>query len=171
MNAALGLSFRHPLHPVYATFEFQAAVSALALQREHNLLDAAQLGLVQAQHLVGPAFGGGIHAVHPEQAVGEQGRFLAARAAADLHNHVFSVVFVLWQQKQLEFLFQRFQLFLVFGQLLLYHFLKVRLQAAFVQQLLRLPAGFFGLLYSSIASIRGVRFLYSASDPGTTCCR
>ena len=78
--------------------------------------------------------------------MGEQGRFLAARATADLHNHVFSVVFVLWQQKQLEFLLQRFQLFLVFGQLLLYHFLKVRLQAAFVQQLLRLPAGFFGLL-------------------------
>ena len=40
------------------------------------------------------------------QAVGKQGRFLAARAAAHLHDDAFVVICILGQQQNFEIIFQ-----------------------------------------------------------------
>ena len=70
----------------------------------------------------------GVHRVHPVQAVGEQGAFLAADAAPDLHDDALVVVRVAREKENFQFLLQRLQLFLVLGKFLLAERLHLRLQ-------------------------------------------
>ena len=92
MDAALGLSLRHPLHPVNAAFKFQLAEGSHAFHAQDQFLDAAQLGLAQADDLGAPALPGGVHRVHPPQAGRKQRGLLSAGTGADLQNHALVIV-------------------------------------------------------------------------------
>ena len=111
VDPAAGLGFRHALDAVHAAFIFQAGISALARDHEGDLLHAADADLVRADgfHLPAPALRVlHIQAVHLGR---EQGCLVSARAGADLHDHVFIVVGVLRQEKDLQLLLQLFDAF------------------------------------------------------------
>ena len=65
---------------------------------------------------------------------GKQRRFLAARAAADLHDNAFAVIDILGQQQNFERIFQFFHIVTFFADLLLYHLLKVRVEGFAFEQ-------------------------------------
>ena len=104
MDAPLRFGFRHALHAVHAAFKPEARKGVRAADDEIDLADAAKLGLAAVDDLNGEALPLGVHFVHPEKIGGKKGAFLAADAAADLHDDVFSVVRILWQQKDFQFL-------------------------------------------------------------------
>ena len=128
MDAALRLRFRHPLHPVDAALVLEAVVCPCAVHREDGFLHAAKLRLVEVEHFQLPPTALHIHRVHPHQAVGKQGSFLAACPAADLHDDAFAIVHILGQEQDFERIFQFFHILTFFADLLLYHFLKVRVE-------------------------------------------
>ena len=103
VDPAAGFRLRHPLDPVNAAFVFHPGVGPPAVDDEVRLLHAAKLGFVVVQQLHGPALPGGVHGVHPEQAVGKQGAFLTAHAAANLYDDAFVIVGVFGQQQNLQF--------------------------------------------------------------------
>ena len=82
-------------------FIFQPGVGSLAVHNKVRFLDAAQLGLVIVEQLDAPAPGSGVHGIHPKQAVGKQGAFLAADASPDLHDDALFVIGVLGQKQNL----------------------------------------------------------------------
>ena len=128
VDAALGLSLRHPLHPVHTALVLEAVIRTCAVHRDDGFLYAAKLGLVQVEHFQRPAAVLGVHGVHAQQAVGKQSSFLAAGAAAYLHDDVFAVVHVLGQQQNFEIIFQLCHILTFFADFLLYHLLEVRVQ-------------------------------------------
>ena len=134
VNAALRLRFRHSLHSVDTALVFEAVVGAPPVHRDDGLFHAAQLGLVEVEHFPLPAPALDVHAVHPHQAVGKQGRFLAAGSAAQLQNHAFFVICILGQQQNFEIIFQLRHILTLFADFLLYHFLKVRVEGLPLQQ-------------------------------------
>ena len=73
-----------------------------AVDDKIRLFYTAKLSFVIVEQLHAPAHFRGVHGVHPEQAVGKQGAFLAAYAAANLHNDVFFIVGVFGQQQDLQ---------------------------------------------------------------------
>ena len=128
VDAALGLGVGDPLHPVDPALKLEAAVGARAVDGKDRLPHAAQFGLAEAEQFHLPAAGLGVHAVHPHQAVGEEGGLLAADAAAHLDDDAAAVVFILGQQQEFELFFQLRRSLRFFADLLLYHVLEVRLQ-------------------------------------------
>src|SRR5215218_9476794 len=102
VDAALGLGHRDPLHPVHPGLVLEPRPGAPALDGEHGLLDALQVGGALGQLLdleavlLGPA---GVHAV---EVTGEQGGLVAAGAGPDLDDHVLVVVGVLGDQGPAE---------------------------------------------------------------------
>ena len=122
VDAPAGFGGGHALHAVHAAFKLEAAERALAHDGEHRLLHAAQLGHVVADRLHAEAVALGVARVHAKQQRAEQRRLVAARALADLHDHVFVRVRVPGQQKQpqlifLPLLFRLQPVDLVLGQL------------------------------------------------------
>ena len=129
MDAALGLGLRHALHPVHTALVLEAVVGPGTIHREDGFLHAAKLGLVQVEHFQLPSPALHIHGVHAQQTVGKQGRFLAACAAADLHNDIFAIVHIFGQQHNFEIIFQFFHILTFFADFLLYHLFKVRVKS------------------------------------------
>ena len=78
----------------------------VARDLEYHFLAAAELGFVDAELLDRPTALFGIHRIHAVERMGEQGRFFAARAAADFHNNVFIVIGVFWEHKHFELALQ-----------------------------------------------------------------
>ena len=141
VDPAAGLGLRHPLDPVDAALELQAAVCPLPFDREADLLDASQLGLVLAVHLHLPPAGVGVHGVHPEQGVGEEGCLFASHAGPDLHDHVLAVVGIPGQQEDLDLLLQGLDVPLGLGELLPGHLPQLRVAQQGLRLLqVRLPA-------------------------------
>ena len=139
-------------------FKFQPGIGAVAGDDKIRFLDAPQLRFAQAHelHLPAPAFS--IHAVHPIQGMGKQSAFLAAHAAANLHDDVFRVAGVRGQKQDLQLLFQLFHPGLYVQQLVLSHppqFL-VRLR---VQQLLQIVLLGFQTRPLAIGGDDGLQFL------------
>ena len=126
MNPPAGLGFGHPLDPVHAALEFQPGPGPAALHREADFLYSPQLGFVHRVHLHLPAAGVGVHGVHTEQGVGEQGRFLPAHSGANLDNDVFLVVGVPGQEQNLDCFLQALQVGLGLLKFLLGQLLHVR---------------------------------------------
>ena len=91
-----------------AGFVFQPGIGTPAIDNKVRFLHAAQFRVVVVEQLHGPAHPGGVHGVHPEQAAGEQGAFLAAHTAPNLHDDAFFVIGVLGQQQNLELAVQLF---------------------------------------------------------------
>ena len=114
VDAALGLGDRHPLHAVHAALELQPRPGAVAgldgaprLDRDRDVLVAAEVGLVAVEHLGPPAATLGVAQVHPQQVAGEQRRLLAALARLDLEDHVPVVVGVARHQQHPQVVSER----------------------------------------------------------------
>ena len=117
MDTPRALCLGHALDAVGARLELEAAVSARAADDEGDLLIAAQPRFIQADDLdlVAPALG--VHAVHAEQVIGEQGAFLSPCAAAYLDDNVALVVGVFGQEQNFQLLFEGGQAALCFIEL------------------------------------------------------
>ena len=142
VNSSAGFGFGNTLDPVDAGFPLHPGVGPPAVDDEIRLFDAAQLCFIIIQQLHGPVLLGGVHGVHPEQAVGEQGAFLAADAAANLHDDVLVVVGVLGQQQNLQFFKKFFLGGLGLGKFLLGQLLHFRV-AHQLQSALHVGFGLF----------------------------
>ena len=82
----------HALHAVHAALVLQGRVGALAAHLEDDLLVAAVVVLAGAEDLDLEALRLGVAREHAGQIAGEQGGLVAARAGADLDDHVLGVV-------------------------------------------------------------------------------
>ena len=89
MDAALGLSLWYTLHPVDPAFKLEPMVNAPAIDLQNGFPHAAQLCLAEGQGFHLPAASLRIHGVHTHKAVGKQGGFFSACAAAHLQDHAF----------------------------------------------------------------------------------
>ncbi len=76
-------------------------VDAFPFEAEDDFLEAAQLGRVHVEDLDLPAAVLGVVLVHVVEVAGEQGRFLAAGAGADLH-HAAAAIGVLAADGQVQ---------------------------------------------------------------------
>jgi len=123
MDSAAGLRLRNPLNPVNTGLILHPGIGTPAVDDKICFLHTAQFRLVIVHQLHLPALFGCVHGVHPEQAVGKEGTFLAAHTATDLHDDAFFVVGVFWQQQNLQLLKQFFFLCLGSGKGLLAQFL------------------------------------------------
>ena len=104
LDFAVGLRNRHALHPVNAALVLHARENAAARDAEHGFLDAAQLRLRRRNRLDAEVMPLGIADVHAHQLRREQARFLAARAAANLHDDRMVVVRVARQKQNPQLL-------------------------------------------------------------------
>ena len=148
MDAPAGLGLRHALHPVDAGLKFQAGIRALARNFKIGLLDAAKLRLIIIKQTDLPATPLRVHRVHAVEAVREQRRFLAADAAADLHDDALVVVRIAREQQDLELVFQPLAVLLCRGKFLLAE--RFQLRVAGVHQLARLGHRLLGGLVCAI---------------------
>ena len=96
------LGRRHALHAVHAALVLEPAEDLVPCDRGDHLLDAARLGLREREQLHLPAAPLGVARVHAEQLAREQRRLVAARAGADLEDHVLVVVGVARDQEQAD---------------------------------------------------------------------
>ena len=134
MDPALRFRFGHALHAVDAAFKFKARPCAVADHKKADLLEAAELRGVFAEHFDFEALAFGIHCIHAEQHRRKQRRFFAARAAADFDDDVFVVVFVLRQQQDFQFLLQFVERLLLCVIFLLRQCAEIFVETAGVQQ-------------------------------------
>ena len=104
VDAALRLGLGHALYAVHARLVFERAVDVLTRDLEYDLLVAARGAVRERGHFVAPALRLDVFGVHAQQVAGENGRFVAARAAAYLHDGVLRVLRVLGDQQQLDLL-------------------------------------------------------------------
>jgi hypothetical protein len=102
VDPPLGLGHRHALHAVNAALEAQERIDALPAHQRDDLLEAAGGCLREVHDLDLPALALGVTREHPEQIGGEQRRFLATFAAADLDDGVALVVGILGQQQHVD---------------------------------------------------------------------
>ena len=86
------------------------------LDRDADVLVAAEVARIAVEHLGGPALPLGVAQVHPQQIAGEQRRLLAALARLDLEDHVLVVVRVARQQQLLQPVAEAFPLGLRVGR-------------------------------------------------------
>ena len=82
----LGLGGRHALDPMDAGLPAQALVHALAIDREDDLLVAAQLGGGAVQGLDLPFAALGVARIHAEEIGHEEGGLVASRPRPYLHD-------------------------------------------------------------------------------------
>ena len=144
VHAALRFGFGHALDAVHAALELEAGIHLVARDAEHDLLVAAEFGLGGAHDLGLPAAFIRVHGVHAVQVGGEQRAFLAARAAADLHENVFLVVRVLGQEQDLELVLEPRDVSLGLLELFLRQLFHVRVGQHLERVLLRLLCFFIG---------------------------
>ena len=85
-----------------AALELEAAVRAVAVDRDDRLLDPADPGLVEAHQLRREAVAIRVPSVHPVELRSEERGLLAAGACADLEDHVTIVVRVARQQQHAQ---------------------------------------------------------------------
>ena len=88
VDASLALGDRHPLHPVRPALVLEAWPRPVALHREGDLVDAAEVAAVQRQRVHLEPVARRVRPVHVVQVAGEQVGLLAALGAADLDDHV-----------------------------------------------------------------------------------
>ena len=124
-----------------AALEFQPGEGALALDDHAALLHAAQLRLVHIHNVDFPALGLGVHRIHPQQRVGEEGALLSADTAPDLHDDVPFIIGIPGQQEAPQFFTKPLQFQLGGGQFLLGKLVEIRV----MEQFLRLCPVLFGL--------------------------
>ncbi len=107
MNSALGFRGWDSLHAVRATLVTQDPISASAFDREDDLLVAPHFTRTGIDNPDLPTSGFGIAVVHSEEVTGEQRRFVAPGAGADLHHGIAPLVRIGRQQAQAQILLGR----------------------------------------------------------------
>ena len=107
--AALALGDRHALHAVRTALVLHAAPHVVALQQERDLVEAAHVGRIRAQHLELPPHPRCVAFVHPEQVACKEVRLLATFRATDLDDDVLLVVGIRRQQQLAELVLQSFE--------------------------------------------------------------
>ena len=133
MDAALGLGLGHALHPVSAALVLEDRVGALALDREGDLLEAADLGAGLGERLGGEAALLGVAGQHLVEIAGEERGLVAAGPGADLDQDVLGVVGVALDHRQADLLFERLEP----RRRVLDHLQQLRVVAVLGQQLPR----------------------------------
>ena len=108
MHASLRFGFGHALHAVSARLELELGIRALADDARDDFLVPAHLARAFGDHLDLPFVALGKTVIHAKQVAREQGRFVAARAAAHLDENVALVVRIDRQQRALQISLQRF---------------------------------------------------------------
>ena len=106
VDPPLRLGLGHPLDAVGAALELEDRVGALALDREGDLLEAADLGGRLREHLGREAALLGVAGEHLVEVAGEQRRLVAPGPGADLDDHVLGVVGVALDHRQPDLLFE-----------------------------------------------------------------
>ena len=106
VDPALRLGLRHPLDAVGAALELEHRVGAVAADLERDLLEAADLGGRLREHLGGEAALLRVAGEHLVQVAREQRGLVAARAGADLDDHVLVVVGVALDHRQADLLLE-----------------------------------------------------------------
>jgi hypothetical protein len=91
---------------MHAALVLQAAVHALAFNRDDGFLQSAAAGVAARHHVELPALTLGVARVHPEQVTGKERCLVAARAGADFEDDVFLVVRILGNEQDLQVLQQ-----------------------------------------------------------------
>ena len=106
---------------MHAGLVFHYSVHALAAELEHDLLEAAGSARGLVGHLEFPPAALGEMLVHAEEVAGENGRLVAAGAAADLDDGILGIVGVCGDEQQFQVLLHPGDLRLEFGNLLTGH--------------------------------------------------
>ena len=135
MDPALGLGFRHTLHPVYTAFVLEPGIGTLTGDGKADLLEASKLRRIGTEHLLLPASGFRIHGIHPIQGIGKQRSLLSPGAAPDLDDDIPVVVGIFGQQQDLQLFCILRQLFLFRFKFRLRHLPQLRILRPGVQQL------------------------------------
>src|SRR4029453_6893157 len=107
MDASGGLGDGHALHPVDAALELQPAPRAAAVDEQDHVLEPADTGRAGVHRLDPPTLALSVLRVHAGEIRGEQRRFVAAGAGANLHEDVLLVIRVARQQEALQLLLER----------------------------------------------------------------
>ena len=150
MDAPLRLRFGHALHAVHAALELEPRIRAVAVDREADLLEAAELRLVEVDDLGLPAALFGVHRVHAVEVVRKQRRLLAARAAADLDDDAALVVRVARQKQNLELFRDARRVLARRIQLLRRHLAQLFVGLRVVEKLLRARSVRLGLFQRAV---------------------
>ena len=86
VDATLRFRFGDTLDAMASALELQLVKAAFARDRQHDILQPAQFGDADFEHLELPALLFDVLRVHLEQISGEQRGFVASRAGADFHD-------------------------------------------------------------------------------------
>ena len=126
MHPSLRLGGGDALHAVHARLVFQCAIDLFARHAEDDFLEAARGAFRVAGHGHFPALHLAELGVHAEEVPGKEGRFVAARSAADFHDDVLVVLRVGRNEQQLDLFFYFGDALFGGGQFLAGHVFHVR---------------------------------------------
>ena len=135
MDASAGLRHRHPLHPMRPALIFELAVCSIAVNRKGNLLVSADFRGIGIDDVRLPALLFRKARIHAEKIPRKKCGFLAAHAAADLHDDALVVIRVLGQEQDGELRLQRFLFRAQRRKLLFYQVLHLSIIEAVFQHL------------------------------------
>ena len=125
VDTPLRLGGRHALHSVHTALVFQHAIDSFPGHGANNFLETSGSTFARTRNLQLPAFLLAELGVHSEKVAGKESRFVAPRSAAYFQNRIASVLGVVGDEHETNFLFQ-FREFLFAGsQLLSRHLLHV----------------------------------------------
>ena len=106
VDAPLRLRLRHSLHAMDAGLVLEHAVCAVALDLEHDLLEAADLCRVEGERFAREAAPLRVAREHPEEIAREERGLVAAGSRPDLDDHVLRVVRVVLQHRETQLLLE-----------------------------------------------------------------
>src|SRR5258706_1085480 len=104
MYPTLLLGFGNALHTVYAALVLEPGVNPLAFDHRDDFFQASRRGFRAGHYIHLPALQFGEAGVHAEYFGHEQRRFVAAGPGPDFQDDVFLVVWIFWEQHDLQFL-------------------------------------------------------------------
>ena len=125
MDTSAGFCFRYTLYTVYTTFVFKSGIGSLTLDHKCNFLKSTDAILIETHHLCLPSSGFRILHIHTVDLCSKKCRLITACTCTDLHDNILTVIRILRQKQDLEFLFQFFHTLLCIGKLFLEHFTHI----------------------------------------------
>ena len=121
MDAAARFGLGNALHTVYAAFELQYGIGALAVHHKLHFLHAADSGFINVYEFGLPVTRLDVVDVHAVQLGREKRRLITACARTDFDDNILLVKRVLRKKQNLHLLLQALHVFLGGGKLFLQH--------------------------------------------------